>query len=81
MERCWITNRLRIEAATYVVNHFFVLLFQCFSGSIAHPCFKAREVNETNYCPNCQTRGKLLADRALSRLLSENWPKKVDELG
>jgi formamidopyrimidine-DNA glycosylase len=36
--------------------------------------------NETNYCPNCQTRGKLLADRALSRLLREDWPKTPEEL-
>jgi formamidopyrimidine-DNA glycosylase len=36
--------------------------------------------NETNYCPNCQTGGKLLADRALSRLLREDWPKRADEL-
>jgi formamidopyrimidine-DNA glycosylase len=37
--------------------------------------------NETNYCPTCQTGGKLLADRALSRLLREDWPRSVDELG
>ena len=36
--------------------------------------------NETNYCPTCQTGGKLLADRALSRLLREDWPRSVDEL-
>jgi formamidopyrimidine-DNA glycosylase len=36
--------------------------------------------NETNYCPNCQTGGKLLADRALSRLLREDWPKTPEEL-
>jgi formamidopyrimidine-DNA glycosylase len=36
--------------------------------------------NETNYCPHCQTGGKLLADRALSRLLREDWPKTPDEL-
>jgi formamidopyrimidine-DNA glycosylase len=36
--------------------------------------------NETNYCPYCQTGGKLLADRALSRLLREDWPRTVDEL-
>jgi formamidopyrimidine-DNA glycosylase len=36
--------------------------------------------NETNYCPNCQTGGKLLADRALSRLLREDWPKSLDEM-
>jgi formamidopyrimidine-DNA glycosylase len=36
--------------------------------------------NETNYCPNCQTAGKLLADRALSRLLRADWPRTADEL-
>lgn len=36
--------------------------------------------NETNYCPTCQTGGKLLADRALSRLLKKDWPRTVDEL-
>jgi len=36
--------------------------------------------NETNYCPSCQTKGRLLADRALSRLLKEDWPKSVEEL-
>jgi len=37
--------------------------------------------NETNYCARCQTGGKLLADRALSRLLREDWPRSIDELG
>jgi formamidopyrimidine-DNA glycosylase len=36
--------------------------------------------NETNYCARCQTGGRLLADRALSRLLHEDWPKSIDEL-
>lgn len=36
--------------------------------------------NETNYCPRCQTGGKLLADRSLSRLLKNDWPKSIDEL-
>jgi formamidopyrimidine-DNA glycosylase len=36
--------------------------------------------NETNYCPYCQTSGKLLADRALSRLLRADWPRSVEEL-
>jgi formamidopyrimidine-DNA glycosylase len=36
--------------------------------------------NETNYCARCQTEGRLLADRALSRLLHEDWPKTIDEL-
>jgi formamidopyrimidine-DNA glycosylase len=36
--------------------------------------------NETNYCPRCQTGGKLLADRALSRLLHADWPRTLEEL-
>jgi formamidopyrimidine-DNA glycosylase len=36
--------------------------------------------NECNYCPRCQTNGKLLADRGLSRLLGKDWPKTLDEL-
>jgi formamidopyrimidine-DNA glycosylase len=36
--------------------------------------------NETNYCPTCQTGGKLLADRALSRLLHGDWPKTLEEM-
>jgi formamidopyrimidine-DNA glycosylase len=36
--------------------------------------------NETNYCPACQTGGKLLADRSLSRLLRGDWPKSLEEM-
>ena len=36
--------------------------------------------NEANYCPTCQTEGKLLADRSLSRLLKEDWPRTLEEL-
>ncbi|MEX2117698.1 MAG: DNA-formamidopyrimidine glycosylase family protein [Bacteroidota bacterium] len=36
--------------------------------------------NECNYCPRCQTGGKLLADRAFSRLLKNDWPKTIEEL-
>jgi formamidopyrimidine-DNA glycosylase len=36
--------------------------------------------NETNYCPDCQTEGRLLADRSLSRLLGKDWPKTMEEL-
>ena len=35
---------------------------------------------ETNYCPQCQTGGRLLADRALSRLLRRDWPRKLEDL-
>jgi formamidopyrimidine-DNA glycosylase len=36
--------------------------------------------NESNYCPTCQTQGKLLADRALSQLLKKDWPRTLEEL-
>lgn len=36
--------------------------------------------NETNYCPVCQTEGRILADRSLSRLLNDDWPRTVEEL-
>jgi formamidopyrimidine-DNA glycosylase len=37
--------------------------------------------NETNYCARCQTGGKILADRALSRLLKKSWPRSLEKLG
>lgn len=57
-------------------------------GKYQEPCprcgNKVRRIryasNETNYCPGCQTGGKLLADRALSRLLREDWPRSEEEL-
>jgi len=36
--------------------------------------------NETNYCPRCQTGGRVLADRSLSRLLKDDWPRTLEEL-
>ncbi len=36
--------------------------------------------NETNYCATCQTGGRLLADRSLSRLLREDWPRSLEEM-
>ena len=36
--------------------------------------------NEANYCPGCQTEGRILADRALSRLLKADWPRSLEEL-
>ena len=57
-------------------------------GRFGKPCPRCGEPvqriryadNETNYCPNCQTDGKLLADRSLSRLLGKDWPKTLVEL-
>jgi formamidopyrimidine-DNA glycosylase len=57
-------------------------------GRYGEPCPRCSENiqriryadNETNYCPRCQTGGKLLADRSLSRLLRSDWPRTMDEL-
>lgn len=57
-------------------------------GKFGRPCpvcgFKVQRIryaeNETNYCPGCQTGGKLLADRSLSLLLKKDWPKTPEEL-
>jgi formamidopyrimidine-DNA glycosylase len=83
------TQRLREEAGTKFPGK--VTAFR--EGMAAHgrygePCpvcgTKIQRVryasNETNYCPHCQTEGRLLADRALSRLLREDWPRSLDEM-
>jgi formamidopyrimidine-DNA glycosylase len=57
-------------------------------GKYGEPCLRCGAkvqriryaANETNYCPNCQTGGKLLADRALSRLLRADWPRTAEEM-
>jgi len=57
-------------------------------GRYGEPCPQCRTPiqriqyadNESNYCPTCQTEGKLLADRGLSRLLKDDWPKTLEEL-
>ena len=57
-------------------------------GKFDHPCPRCGEKvqriryadNETNYCAKCQTGGKVLADRSLSRLLGSDWPRTLDEL-
>ncbi len=56
-------------------------------GKFGKPCFVCGTLvqrirhtdNETNYCPRCQTEGKLLADRSLSRLLKNDWPKSIEK--
>ncbi len=57
-------------------------------GKFGHPCAVCSAPvqrivyaeNETNYCPGCQTGGKILADRALSRLLKDDWPRSLEAL-
>jgi formamidopyrimidine-DNA glycosylase len=84
----WI-DRLRAEAADGFPEK--VTAFRpdmAVHGKFNQPCPRCGEKiqriryadNETDYCPRCQTGGKLLADRGLSRLLGKDWPRTLDEL-
>jgi formamidopyrimidine-DNA glycosylase len=86
--REWI-DRLRAEAAGEFPEN--VTAFRpemAVHGRYGQPCprcgAKVQRIryasNETNYCAPCQTGGKLLADRALSRLMHQDWPKTLEEL-
>jgi formamidopyrimidine-DNA glycosylase len=83
------TDRLRAESAVAFPEK--VTAFRpgmAVHGRFGQPCphcgAKIQRIryasNETNYCAPCQTGGRLLADRALSRLLHEDWPRSLDEL-
>jgi formamidopyrimidine-DNA glycosylase len=83
------TDHLRVEAAgTFPEKVTAFREGMAVHGRYKRPCPRCNSKiqriryasNETNYCPTCQTRGKLLADRALSRLLREDWPRSLDEL-
>lgn len=84
------TERLRAEAATHAGWPPKVTAFHpqmAVHGRYGEPCpvcgSKVQRIvhaaNETNYCARCQTGGKLLADRALSKLLHASWPKHIDD--
>jgi formamidopyrimidine-DNA glycosylase len=84
--RHW-TDRLQDEARSAFPEH--VTAFRkdmAVHGRYGKPCPTCGETvqriryadNETNYCPRCQTGGKLLADRALSRLLGPDWPRTAN---
>ncbi len=86
--RSW-TERLRREAADEFPEN--VTAFRegmAVHGRYKEPCPRCGSkiqriryaANETNYCPNCQTGGRLLADRSLSRLLREDWPRTPEDL-
>lgn len=83
------TDRLRAETGDKFPER--VTAFRpemCVHGKYRQPCPVCGTpvqriryaTNETDYCARCQTGGKLLADRALSRLLKQDWPKTVDDL-
>jgi len=84
----WV-NRLRAEAETRFPEN--VTAFRkdmAVHGRYGQPCPRCGEKvqriryadKETNYCAHCQTGGKVLADRGLSRLLGSDWPRTLDEL-
>jgi formamidopyrimidine-DNA glycosylase len=85
------TQRLRDEASTHAGWPPKVTAFHpqmAVHGRYGQPCpvcgSKVQRIvhanNETNYCARCQTAGKLLADRALSKLLHASWPKHIDDI-
>jgi formamidopyrimidine-DNA glycosylase len=83
------TDRLRVQAHDGFPEN--VTAFRpemAVHGKYGQPCprcgTKVQRIryasNETNYCPTCQTGGKLLADRGLSRLMKQDWPRTLEEL-
>lgn len=82
------TDRLRAEASVWPEKVTAFHPQMAVHGRYGQPCpvcgTPVQRIvhadNETNYCARCQTGGKLLADRALSRLLKASWPKNIDEL-
>jgi formamidopyrimidine-DNA glycosylase len=84
----WI-DRLRAEAGDGFPEKVTAFRSEmAVHGRFNQPCPRCGEKiqriryadNETDYCPRCQTGGKLLADRGLSRLLGKDWPRTLDEL-
>jgi formamidopyrimidine-DNA glycosylase len=84
----WV-HRLRSEASAAFPEKVTAFRAEmAVHGRFGKPCPRCGEPiqriryadNETNYCPRCQTGGKLLADRSLSRLLRSDWPRTLDEL-
>ena len=86
--RLWI-DRLRAESrANFPEKVTAFRADMAVHGRYGKPCPRCGEPvlriryadNETNYCAKCQTGGRVLADRALSRLLGKDWPRTLDEL-
>jgi formamidopyrimidine-DNA glycosylase len=85
----WWTEKLRSEAKEKFPEKVTAFREEMsVHGRYGKPCPKCGTpvqrivyaANEANYCPTCQTSGRLLADRALSRLLREDWPRSLEEL-
>lgn len=82
------TDRLRAEVTDFPEKVTAFRPEMAVHGKYGKPCPRCGKPvqriryaeNESNYCPVCQTEGKLLADRSLSRLMRGDWPKTLDEL-
>lgn len=82
------TDRLRKEAGEFPEKVTAFRPEMAVHGKYGKPCPRCGKPvqriryadNESNYCPTCQTEGKLLADRSLSRLMRGDWPKTLEEL-
>ncbi|HUP90929.1 MAG TPA: DNA-formamidopyrimidine glycosylase family protein [Solimonas sp.] len=84
------TERLRVEAqaAGWPKKVTAFRPEMAVHGKFGQPCpvcgTKVQRIvyadNQANYCPRCQTEGRVLADRALSRLLKDSWPRSIEEL-
>lgn len=83
------TARLQAEFGTQFPGPGDVTAFRpdfAAHGKFGQPCpvcgtkiQRIRYENETNYCPRCQTQGVVLADRSLSRLLKDDWPRRIED--
>ena len=82
------TDRLRSEAGDWPDKVTAFHPAMAVHGRFGQPCPVCgapvqrivHAENETNYCPGCQTGGRILADRSLSRLLKDDWPRTLEEL-
>ena len=85
------TDKLRTEFAGRFPGRGEVTAFRpdfAVHGKYGQPCPVcgmpvqriSYEQNETNYCAKCQNEGRMLADRSLSRLLKDDWPKTIEEM-
>ena len=65
---------------TGTTDNYVDAWFVGYTPTLSTSVWMGYAANETNYCPGCQTGGKLLADRSLSLLLKKDWPRTPDEL-
>ena len=85
LERLWSLQRARVLPRAFVDRIRAMVAKGLSQSDLARKLgVKPQRIqyaaNECNYCPACQTGGRVLRDRALSRLLKEDWPRTLDDL-